>query len=212
MNTRLLASLTGATLLWFFPALSFADAIGDLQRFYRETRALQTEFRQLQLDETGTVMKSQEGRFWMQRPEKLRWVYERPYRQVMVNDGKQFWLYDEDLAQVTVRPTSEALQNAPLMLLSGGPELEQQFAMTNLAPRDGLQWVSIKPRAQESDFVEARMALQNGLPHILELQDSLDQSTRILFINLRTNIAIDEKKFVFPIPEGVEVVGTPDAG
>ncbi|MGB1582112.1 MAG: outer-membrane lipoprotein carrier protein LolA, partial [Nevskiales bacterium] len=154
----------------------------------------------------------QEGRFWMQRPNKLRWVYERPYKQVLVNDGTQFWLFDEDLAQVTVRPSKEALQNAPMMLLSGGPELTDKFTLEALPAANDMSWVGIEPRDKEGDFVAARMGLRNGLPAILELSDSLDQQTRILFINMRVNNSIAATQFEFVIPADVEVIGEPAAG
>ena len=187
--------------------MSYAGPIEDLERFYQNTQTLQTEFRQLQIDENGAVSKTQEGRFWMQRPNKLRWVYERPYKQVLVNDGQQFWLYDEDLAQVTVRPSREALQNAPMMLLSGGPELTEKFKLQALPAKDDMTWVGIEPHDKEGDFVAARMGLRNGLPAVLELSDSLDQQTRILFINLRVNQSVDAARFQFVVPEDVEVIG-----
>ncbi len=199
--------LPGIVVIVLFSSLASANSVSDLKAFYSKTTSLQTEFRQLQLDEQGVVTQSQEGRFWLQRPQKLRWVYERPYRQVMVNDGERFWLHDDDLAQVTVRPSSEALQNAPLLLLSGGPALEAQFEMTELASKDGLDWVEIKPREKESDFISARMGLRQGIPSVLELADSLGQQTRILFMNLRLNPRIDANQFKFVIPDGVEVIG-----
>ncbi len=189
----------------------YASGVDDLRAFYKSTRSIQTEFRQLQLDEQGVVTRSQEGRFWLQRPHKLRWVYERPYRQVMVNDGGRFWLYDEDLAQVTVRPSEEALHNAPLLLLSGGPELDVQFEIRSLPSAEGMDWVEIKPRAKEGDFVSARMGLKKGLPATLELADSLGQQTRILFMNIRSNTSIDDKQFRFSVPDGVEVIGMESA-
>ena len=205
MKTFLLVTslLTSLSLL---SPIAQANGVSDLKAFYKNTRSLQTDFRQLQLDEEGVVTRNQEGRFWLQRPQKLRWLYERPYRQLMVNDGKQFWLYDEDLAQVTVRPSNQALQSAPLLLLSGGPELDAQFEMAALPNADGMDWVEIKPRDKEGDFVSARMGLKQGLPAVLELSDSLGQQTRILFFNMRSNINIAAEQFRFVPPEGVEVI------
>lgn len=195
-----------------FSNAALADAIAELKAFYANTQSLRTEFRQLQIDEAGTVSQTLEGRFWMARPQRLRWVYERPYRQEMINDGERFWLYDEDLAQVTVRPTQEALKNAPLLLLSGGPALDEQFEITSLSEAQGMYWVQISPRDEEGDFISARMGLKKGIPSVLELQDSLGQQTRILFMNLQINPRIDPAQFRFTVPEGVEVIGADTAG
>ena len=37
------------------------------------------------------------------RPGRFRWDYEQPYQRVVVANGKQLWLYEADLEQVTVR-------------------------------------------------------------------------------------------------------------
>lgn len=189
---------------------AFAEGVTDLRAFYQRTQTLQSEFRQLRIDEQGAVTQSQEGRFWMERPAKLHWVYERPYRQVMVNDGKRFWLYDEDLSQVTVRVSDEALQSAPLLLLGGGPGLDEAFVLAPLPFEEGMDWVGIEPRKTDGDFKRARIALKDGLPRRLELEDSLGQTTRIEFLHLRQNGVIDPARFRFQVPPGTEVVGQVD--
>src|SRR5437899_7734152 len=34
------------------------------------------------------------GTFAFERPGKFRWVYEKPYEQLIVGDGSKLWIYD----------------------------------------------------------------------------------------------------------------------
>ncbi len=40
------------------------------------------------------------GRIWIQGPDKMRWEYQLPEKQLLVSDGKTLWYYTPDLNQV----------------------------------------------------------------------------------------------------------------
>ena len=44
---------------------------------------------------------------------KLRWEIQKPYPQLMVGDGERFWIYDQELAQVTVKKMGQAIGSTP---------------------------------------------------------------------------------------------------
>jgi outer membrane lipoprotein carrier protein len=191
-----------------------ADAVAELHRFYGQLRDLETRFEQTQYDETGKVMQVSLGHFSLARPDRFRWEYTTPYTQTMVSDGRTFWFYDVDLAQVTKRRAAEALQGTPALLLSGGPALTQQFTLSAEGQRDNLLWVRMLPKAKEGDFSEVRLGLREGRPLAMELRDNLGQTTVIRFSDLRINPALESGQFTFQVPAGVEVVdvdaATPD--
>jgi outer membrane lipoprotein carrier protein len=209
--TRIL--FTTATLLVASFGVLAATAVDSLQRFYDTTRELQARFEQKQSDEQGVTLQVSSGTFSLARPSKFRWEYEKPYRQTMVTDGKTFWFYDRDLAQVTRRPAADALQGTPALLLSGGPALRQQFDIQDEGRREGLDWIRLTPKRSDGDFSSIRMGLAGGQPRVMELQDNLGQITRISFSGLRLNPNLSVSLFEFRIPPGVEVVdGDPVAG
>ena len=49
-------------------------------------------------DSTDTMVAS--GRIWLQGPDKMRWEYAEPEKQVLVSDGRNIWYYTPDLNQV----------------------------------------------------------------------------------------------------------------
>ncbi len=68
----------------------------------------------------------------LKRPNKFRWDYNKPYEQQIISDGKQVWLYDTELAQVTVRELSKALGSSPAALLAGDDTLDKSFKFSNI--------------------------------------------------------------------------------
>lgn len=201
----LFAGLFLATAL---PAL--AGERDALTAFYAEVEDLRADFEQVQTDEEGRVVQSSAGVFFLERPDRFRWEYREPYRQVIVSDGREFRFYDVDLAQVTVRDVDATLRTTPAQLLAGGAGLEEAFSVERLAGTgDGLDWMRLTPRADDGDFREIRIALQDDRPVRLELDDQLGQTTRIDFDNIRINRGVDGDRFRLDLPADVDVV---DAG
>lgn len=191
-----------------FPA--FAGESEALTAFYTEVDNLRAEFRQVQVDEEGREVQSADGIFLLDRPDRFRWEYVEPYRQIIVSDGGTFRFYDVDLAQVTVRDVDDSLRATPAQLLAGGAGLEESFAIQAMpAGDDDLERVRMIPRGDDSDFREIRIVLEDDRPIRLELDDQLGQTTRIDFSDIRVNRGIDDDRFRLDLPEGVEVV---DAG
>lgn len=183
-----------------------------LEAFYAEVDTLRADFEQVQVDENGEVVQSTSGVFLLERPDKFRWEYREPYRQVIVGDGRALRFYDVDLAQVTVRDIGDTLRATPAQLLAGGTGLDEAFEVESFAGADdGLAWIRLIPRTDDSDFREIRIGLKDNRPVRLELDDQLGQTTRIDFDALRVNRGIDDRRFRLELPDDVEVVDSRNA-
>ena len=144
----------------------------------------------------------------MRRPDRFRWVYEQPFRQEIVADGRRLWVYDPDLLQVVVRPLRQALGETPALLLAGEARLEARFAVTALPPEDGVEWVRLRPRGgEEAGFQRVDLGFGPRGLAAMRLVDALGQETRLVFSALRVNPPLGEEAFRFTPPEGVDVVG-----
>ncbi|MCK5916547.1 MAG: outer membrane lipoprotein chaperone LolA, partial [Deltaproteobacteria bacterium] len=42
------------------------------------------------------------GKIWIQGPDKMRWEYQLPEKQMLISDGKTIWYYTPDLNQVMI--------------------------------------------------------------------------------------------------------------
>ena len=84
-------------LLFLLLSLSFsahASGIDRLKSFLENTHSASARFAQMVLDRDMKLLQQASGTMQFSRPGKFRWVYEKPYEQVIVSDGKQLWIYD----------------------------------------------------------------------------------------------------------------------
>lgn len=195
-----------AFVLLFVAVAAHADGVGDLEAFYKNVDSLSAKFQQEQQDEDGNTLQQASGTFELSRPDRFRWEYTAPYKQVIVSDGDVFRFYDVDLAQVTIRSIDATLRATPALLLTGGAALEDAFNIVSAGQRDGMSWVKLTPRADDSDFQQVRLGLKDQVPSVMELDDSLGQTTRIRFSDVELNPSIADARFTLDIPDDVEVV------
>jgi outer membrane lipoprotein carrier protein len=189
-------------------SLSHADGTASLRKFYDETHAMTANFHQVVTDAKGRKMQEVRGEMLLKRPNQFRWDYKKPFEQQIISDGKQVWLYDTELAQVTIRPLSKALGSSPAALLSGDDDLDKSFVMRDFNKPDGFSWVSVVPKVNETGFDKIAVAFnKDDLLQEMDLVDSFGQRTRIVFSNQVQNPVIPAKTFLFNVPKGVDVVG-----
>ena len=197
--------------LWLLLTLTLVGGVvqaaeSPLQSFFEASRTLSGTFEQVLFDMDDTVQERATGAFWLQRPGRFRWEYRSPYPQTLLSDGERLWLYDPDLAQVTVRPLAEALASAPAALLTGQGLVAQAFAVERLREADGLAWYALTPRSDAGDFRRVELALEDDVPMQMILYDHFDQRTVITFSRLQVNQPEPASRFEFEVPPGVEVV------
>ena len=196
------------TVLFCAAANAHAGAVDQLKAFISGTRSAQAEFTQTVLDGKGHKMQTASGTMRFVRPGKFRWEYRKPYEQLIVGDGEKFWLYDADLEQVTVRKLDAALGSSPAALLSGNNEIERNFVLAESSAKDGLSWLSAKPKSSETNFAAIRMGF-NGRSELvtMELDDAFGNTTVLRFSRLQRNPSLAPSLFKFIPPKGVDVLG-----
>ncbi len=193
--------------LMFMPMLSNADGSASLKNFYEKTQALRADFHQIVSDKKGQKIQDVYGQMQLKRPNKFRWDYNKPFEQQIISDGKQVWLYDTELAQVTVRELSRALGASPAALLAGDDSLDKNFKLVSAYRKDKLDWVSANPKDKDSGFDNISLGFKDDVLQEMIMLDSFGHLTKIVFTNLEANPVIDAKTFLFKPPKGVDVVG-----
>ncbi len=186
---------------------SLADGVASLHDFFNSTNAMRAQFSQVVTDTQGRKIQEVQGSMQLQRPNKFRWDYAKPYEQQIISDGKQVFLYDTDLQQVTVRELSKALGSSPAALLAGGDAVEKSFTIKNAVRKDGLNWVLALPKAKDSGFERVLLGFKEEKLRKMELYDSFNHITLITFDGVERNPVLQESTFLFTPPKGVDVVG-----
>ena len=93
------------------------------------------------------------------------------------------------------------------MLLSEARPLEADFQTRDLGPREGLEWVELKPRVQDTDFRVIYLGLDEAGLKVMELRDHFEQVTQIRLQDVRYNPDTEPAEFEFEPPPGVDVIG-----
>lgn len=189
------------------PLFANADGTNSLKNFYEKTLAVRADFHQIVTDRKGQKVQDVYGQMQLKRPNKFRWDYNKPFEQQMISDGKQVWLYDIELAQVTVRELSKALGSSPAALLAGEDSLDKNFKLVNAYRKDNLDWVSTNPKDKDSGFDKISLGFKDDTLQEMSILDSFGHQTRIVFTKIEVNPAIDAKTFLFKTPKGVDIVG-----
>lgn len=176
-----------------------------LRDFLARANTLQAEFSQVIIDEAGNPGQRTSGVFYLQRPGKFRWDYKKPYSQEIVSSGQKVWFYDVDLEQVTAKRLDEAIGSTPALLLSGEVALENNFKIENQGSDEGLFWIKLVPKSEDSGFKYVLIGLDDNTLAGMELGDNFGQVTRIYFSNVKTGVKLDRNLFEFRPPPGVDV-------
>jgi len=192
--------------LLLYTPISVLAAKDPLARFFEDVYSYQATFKQVVLDEGLNVLQESSGTLWIERPNKFRWDYEIPFKQHIIGDGKQIWVYDEELQQVTVRKMKGALGYTPAVLLAGGGKLGDNFTIKKLKDQGKLQWMEMIPKKNDGGFEDIRLGFEGNSLRQLEMVDGFGQTTRITMSNNRENYKIRKSLFQFTPPKGVNVI------
>ena len=187
-----------------------------LRELLAPMREYAAQFEQVVVDGRGRSLQTATGTMRLQRPGRFRWEVVAPYSQVVVTDGTTVYVFDADLAQVTVQPLDETLKGTPARLLIGSMDalestftvVEEEDASFTLHPRDEealYRRIHLK-FAPQPTYATAE-AMPGALLVGIVIVDHLDQETRVAFRNPTLHPAPAPGVFDFHIPDDVDVIG-----
>ena len=184
-----------------------AATIDRLRTFVKDTQTARAQFTQTVADKSGRGTQSANGEFLLERPGRFRWTVDKPYKQLIVGDGKKVWIFDQDLNQVIVRNIGEALGATPAALLAGNEDVERAFTWKDLPAADGVEWLSATPISKETTFAEIRLGFDAKGLVALELLDAFGQKSTVRFSGFERNPKLAPASFTFTPPKGADVIG-----
>lgn len=202
-----LYKIVGAIAMVLSTHTANAGGLEDLNHFYTHTKSVSADFVQVVTNKQGGKIQEVQGVMLLKRPNQFRWDYQAPYAQQIMSDGKKVWLYDVELAQVTVNDISQGTGASPAALLAGDAHLEKNFTLTPIDKQDNIAWISATPKRPDSGFEKILLGFKAGQFHKMEFHDSFGQRTSISFSRVVQNPKVADKAFKFNLPKGVDMVG-----
>lgn len=168
-----------------------------LDRFLDGLVTLQAKFEQSTLDTENATGGLMHGLFLLQRPGRFRWDYVAPRKQVIIADGRDVWVVEEDLKQATRHYQKWALKGTPAAFLATDRSVEEDFEIIELGERLGMHWLELLPRDPSSDLQRVLLAFVGDELRHMELADTFGQISRFRFYDIGRNQPIDPDLFVY---------------
>jgi outer membrane lipoprotein carrier protein len=194
-----------------------ANGLISLENFVKSAKTGASEFTQTVTSparagdgaNAAPRVKKSSGSFEFQRPGKFKFHYKKPFEQLILADGTHLWIYDADLNQATQRPQSTAFANTPAALIASATDLtalRKEFSLEAAPDKDGLSWVSAKPKAADSTLQTIRIGFKGDALAQLDITDSFGQRSLISFTAMQVNQPLPESIFKFVLPPKAEVL------
>jgi len=198
-------------------AQELSSGLVSLERFVRDTRSGRASFTQVVTAPArdGQVAKSKtsSGVFEFSRPNRFRFLYQKPFEQSIVADGQTLWLHDVDLNQVTARKLSQVMGGTPAALIAAAPNLQAlqaDFSLRAMPDKDALQWVQATPKTRDGQLQSISIGFRNAGKTselaVLEIIDSFGQRSVMRFAGFEANPAFNAAHFDFKPPPGADVI------
>lgn len=191
--------------LWLTSTVHAGPGRDALDHFMSDLQSLEARFEQSVLDTENSRQGLMHGVFSLQRPDRFRWDYVAPEERHIIADGRDLWIVDDDLEQITQYYQSLALRNTPATVLLAQESVDKSFKVVELGERVGLEWLELLPRDNESDIVRVLLAFKGDDLKRLELTDQFGQISRFSFFEIKRNPTLPAERFVFEPPPGWDV-------
>ena len=181
-----------------------------LQTRYQGVRDFSADFSQTYRGGVFKTKTTDRGTVLVKKPGLMKWVYTTPERKELVSDGKKIYWYVPEDKQVTVSDVPQGDQaSTPLLFLSGRGDITRDFTASSVNPGiPGTVGLKLVPRRPEPDYEFLVVALdpQSFQIRALSTRDHQGGESTHTFTNMKENLGIPDKEFVFRTPRGVRVI------
>jgi outer membrane lipoprotein carrier protein len=178
---------------------------------YNHLHTLQAEFTEIY---RGAGMeRTESGTLWLKKPGKMRWEYRSPRDKLFLSDGKDAWFYvpgEREARRTAVKKLDDL--RSPLAFLLGKTKLEKELQALSLAPDvaplaagDVVLRGVPKNLTDRVSQVLLEITPERWISRILI--DEVDGSvTDYRFTDQRVDLDVPDQRFLFVVPDGVEVI------
>ncbi len=179
-----------------------------LDALRKDLHSMQADFIQYQEIENGGREDENSGQVWLQSPDKFRWLYQQPLEQLIVADGQQVWVYDEDLEQVTVKKQDNELN--PIYVIINDQLSNEHYDIKLETSVQGVDWISLTPKKPSQEVKTVWLAIKDDKLHRIKVINTMQQTLMFEFSQVVKNPQLAKDLFTFTPPEGVDVIHTYD--
>jgi outer membrane lipoprotein carrier protein len=178
---------------------------------YNHLRSLQAEF--IEIYRGNGMDRTESGTLWLKKPRKMRWEYRSPREKLFVTDGQDAWFYVPGESQVRREPFKKLEDlRSPLGFLLGKTKLEKE--LQGLSGASDIQPLAAGdvvlrgvPKAMGDRVTQVRLEITpDSRISRIEIEEVDGGVTEYRFSQQKENIAVEDARFRFTPPAGVETI------
>jgi outer membrane lipoprotein carrier protein len=222
MKMRIFAFLLAFVGFIFSPAPgrsqvpSLEEIVAKVQKQYDTHEDFKANFVQESMVKSLGKKQVSEGTVSFKKPGKMRWNYQKPFRQEIISDGKTLWNYRVEDKQVMVGQMSQAVQGkVPSTFLAGLGNLQRDFQARWVKEPSASEPYSLEltPQDIQGSLEKLFLLVDRESYQILQarIQDVMGNTTQISFSKIQFGNRLPDSLFTFTPPKGVEVFNLPGA-
>jgi len=191
--------------------LSPQDIALRLEQKLRSITSLRADFRQFYYSTTVQEPILGEGQVFIRRPDRMRWEYSSPEKQIFLLKEGKFWLYFPEDKQLIKNPADSEIQESEILgLLSGNYSLATRYEIGfNPFPTDRKNSYQLKltPR-EESQFAYILLEIDKVTWLILKAVffEPIGSKLEYHFSRIKLNQKLPEELFELRIPPDCEII------
>jgi outer membrane lipoprotein carrier protein len=187
---------------------SIASAVDN---HYNHLRSLQAEFTEIY---RGNGMdRTESGTVWFKKPRKMRWEYRSPREKLFLTDGQDAWFYVPGERQVRKQPFKKLEDlRSPLGFLLGKTKLEKELEGLSVAPdavpiNPGNKILRGVPKGMGDRVNQVRLEITpDSRIARIEIEEADGAVTEYRFQQQKENVTVEDARFRFGPPAGVETI------
>jgi chaperone LolA len=192
-------------------AQDVSAVVARLEQRYASVKTVTGSFQQTY--RAPGINQSESGIFWLKKPGLMRWEYRQPEEKLFIANGKESYLYVPFDRQVTVQDFNPSdLHGTPLELLLGAGGIHKSFTASweaDIRPKTEKPFlIRLEPRSIESTYSYLVLELDRETSDIrrIVIREKTGNTSEFLLTDMTTNVKIEDGKFQFKIPKGIEIV------
>ena len=202
-DVRFCRGMASLLVLFALP-LQAEIASEELISYMRQLEGMQSDFVQ-NIYANGVIVESSKGSIALAK-RKLRWQVDAPFAQVIIVSSERIEIYDEDLAQLTIRKTAAGQTASPAsMLMNPDRMLFMGYRVTQTVRAD-IKVFRLVPKGSSELFKSLEIAFAEGRLDSLQILDWQGQRTQIRFSNVLVDHNLPPALFELTVPMGTDVI------
>ena len=150
------------------------------------------------------------GKIFVRYPGMMRWVYEKPEKQVIITDGYKLWIYRPADNQVMTGSAPAFFSDGKgASFLSDIKLIRKKFKISLEDSKDNFFYeLKLRPLEEALDVKDIRLSITKNTFTVIRIitYNAYGDENRIDLINHQFKVKLDDSLFSFEIPPGADVL------